>query len=312
MRRIALIASILVLTVACDKQSRAPESRDAGTFSDLSGNPTILFQVFGPRETPRMAPIAILRDGRLEPISLSEGGWASFDSTYFAAGRQFPVYRNGVEAGALEIIRGMWPADSAPLYAVPGCRRVVPQALARLRASVALEETIELLGSSVPLPQAADPRPFPAGADAQGRTLANAVATASQIGAEDLSSLDFHARWLRTGAGPSRRTLLASYIDPNAGDLGPGAGNTAMVLVLAEDSASAFNTSYQHASIGEARTVEFRRVMNSVDIDNDSISELILEAWRYAEIPSLAVLKYGKGAWNETYRVSLEWCVDRR
>lgn len=312
MRRIALIASILVLTAACDKQTRTPESRDNETFTDLTENTTVLFQVFGPRETPRMAPIALLRAGRLEPISLSEGSWARFDSTYFAAGRQFPVYRNGVEAGTLEIIRGMWPADSAPLYDVPGCRRVIPHALGRLRATVALEETVELLGSSMPLPQVEDTRPFPAGADAQGRTLANAVATASQIGQEDLSSLDFHARWLRTGAGPSRRTLLASYIDPNAGDLGPGAGNTAMVLVFAEDSAATFATSYQHAAIGEARSVEFRRLVNYADIDGDSIAEMVLEAWRYADIPSVAVLKYGSGKWNETYRVGLDWCVDRQ
>lgn len=312
MRSFALIASILVLTAACDKQSRAPETSDGQPVTDLSDNPTVLFQVFGPRETPRLAPIAVLRPTGLESIALTDAGWRDFDSTYFATGRQYPVYRNGVEAGLLEITRGMWPADSAVLYSVPGCRRVVPHAVGRLRATIALEETIEVLGSSQPLPQPKDTRPFPAGAEAQGRTLTGAVAAAAEIGPEDLSSLDYHARWLRTGAGPNKRTLLASYIDPNAGDLGPGAGNTAMVLVLAEDSATSFQTSYRHAAVGEARTVEFRRLVNYADIDGDSISEMVLEAWRYASIPSLAMLKYQGGRWEETYRVGLDWCLDGR
>lgn len=313
MRRIALIASILVLTAACDKQDAKPQAaRDGQAYTDLSASPTILFQVFGPREAPRMAPIAIVRPTGLEPIVLSEDGWRTFDSTYFAEGKSYPIYRNGVDAGTITVTRGMWPADSGVLYSIPGCRVVVPQAVATLNGTIPLEESVELIASTVPIPQKVDTRPFPAGAESQGRTLASAVAAASEIGPEDLSALDFHARWLRTGVGASGRTLLTSYIDPSAGDLGPGAGNTAMLLVLAEDSAGTLNTSYRHAISGEARTVEFRRLINYADFNGDGVAELVLEAWRYAGIPNLLVLKHVNGSWEESFRIGLDWCVDGR
>lgn len=307
MRRIALIASILLLAPGCDKPSADP-GQPVQVSTNLTGA-TVLFQIFGPRETPRIAPLAIVRAGRPGPLTLTRAEWRTFDSVYFAAGAKLPVYRLGALVGEVEITRGMWPADSAPLYEVPGCTEVVPQAIGRLSAGTTVEETVELLGASAPLVQKEDRRPLPLQPDAQGRSLANAVAAGARIGTEDLASLDFHARWLRTGVGASGRTLLASYIDANAGDLGPGAGNTAVILALAEDSAGVMNTSYQHALSGEARTVEFQRLVNFADFDGDGISELVLEAWRYAGIPNLAVLTYRDGSWRESFRVGLDWCT---
>lgn len=312
MRRIALISSILVLAVACDKQDAPPRTDSTATYTDLSGAPTILFQVFGPKEAPRMAPIAVVRPTGIEPLVLSDAGWREFDSTYFAAGATYTTYRNGMDAGTLTVTRGMWPVDSGPLYEIPGCRSVIPQAVTSLAARIPLEESVEMLASSVALPQKADNRSVPAGAEQQGRTLAMAIAEASNIGPEDLSALDFHARWLRTGVPGSGRTLVASFIDPNAGDLGPGAGNTAMVLVLAEDSAGTMLTSYRHAVSGEARAVEFRRVVNFADLDGDGVAELTLETWRYAGIPSVTVLKFAAGKWTEAFKMGLDWCVEAR
>ncbi len=311
MRPFAVIASILVLAVACDKQTEAPRVVDDRPLTDLSGSPTLLFSVFGPRETPKLAPIAVVTSSGLQPIVLDDAGWRQLDSMYFAAGAKLPVYRNGVALGDIEILRGMWPADSAPLYSVPTCKDVVPQALGRITTTATLEESVELLAASTPLVQPTDNKPLPVSPDDQGRTLASAVAAAANIGPEDLNGLDYHARWLRTGVGANGRTLLASYIDPNAGDLGPGAGSTAILLVLAEDSAATFNTSYQHAIVGEARTVEFRRVANYADLDGDGKSELLLQAWRYAQVPSLMLLKHDGTRWQEAFSVSEEWCTRR-
>ncbi len=312
MRRSALIASILVLAAACDKQTADPRAADNRALTDLSGSPTLLFTVFGPRETPKLAPIAVVTANGLQPIVLDNAGWRTLDSMYFTAGRKLPIYRNGEALGEIEIVRGMWPADSAPLYEVPTCRDVVPQALGRLASSAQFEESVELLAASAPLAQQKDSRPMPADPEAQGRTLASAVASAAQIGPEDLNGLDFHARWLRTGVGANGRTLLTSYIDPNAGDLGPGAGSTAMLILLAEDSAGSFTTSYQHARVGEARSVDFRRVVNYADLDGDGKSEILLESWRYAAIPSLMLLKYSGNRWSEAFSISEEWCTDQK
>jgi hypothetical protein len=243
---------------------------------------------------------------------LDAAGWRELDAQYFPAGRKLPVYRNGAASGELEIVRGMWPADSAPLYEVPGCSDVVPHALARLSDPANYEETVELLASSSPLAQSTDSRPFPADPETQGRTLAGAVAAAADIGPEDLNGLDYHARWLRTGVGANGRTLLASYIDPEAGDLGPGAGSTAVLVLLAEDSAGAFSTSFQHARVGEARSVDFRRIINYADLDGDGKSEILMEQWRYAAIPSLVLLKHDGTRWQDVFSVSAEWCTDQR
>lgn len=311
MRRFALIANILVLAAACDKQTQAPSASASGALTDLSTSPTLLFSVFGPREAPKLAPIAVVTADGLKPITLDDAGWRELDSMYFAEGRKLPIYRNGAAIGELEIVRGMWPADSSPLYEVPGCSRVVPQALARFAEPNAFEETVEFLASSSPLAQPTNDKPFPADAEAQGRTLASAVAAAADIGAEDLNGLDFHARWLRTGVGANGRSLLASYIDPDAGDLGPGAGSTAVLVLLAEDSAGTFNTSYQHARVGEARSVDFRRVINYADLDGDGKAEILMEQWRYAAIPSLVLLKHNGIRWTDAFSVSAEWCTDQ-
>lgn len=312
MRRSALIASILVLAVACDKQTEAPRaSTRSGEFTDLSTSPTILFTVFGPRETPKLAPIAVVTANGLSPLVLDDAGWRELDSLYFAAGRKLPLYRNGRTSGEIEIVRGMWPADSLPLYEVPGCSRVVPQALARFANPADYEETVELLASSTPLAQPSDSRPLPADPESQGRTLASAVAAAAGVGPEDLNGLDYHARWLRTGVGANGRSLLASYIDPDAGDLGPGAGSTAVLVLLAEDSAGTFHTSFQHARVGEARSVDFRRVINYADLDGDGKSEILMEQWRYAAIPSLVLLKHNGSRWTDAFSISAEWCRDQ-
>lgn len=305
-----IIASILVLLLACDKpiEEEAPPPLP---LTDMSAASAVLFQVFGAREGPKAAPIAVVVNGEIQQIRLDIAGWMAFDSTYFAAGARLPIYRNGADVGAVEVVRGMWPKDGPALYSLPGCREVVPHAEVRLQATTSTEESVEFLASSMALAHRKDAKPLQRDASQVGRTLANAVATARDVGAEELGKLDFIARWLRTGAGPSGHTLLASFIDPNAGDAGPGIGHTTMVLVLAEDSAGTQVTSYAHLANGDARTVEFQRVLNHADLDGDGVDEVILEQWRYAAVPELVILKYRAGKWTESFRESLDWCVTK-
>jgi hypothetical protein len=311
MRRPVIIASILLLALACDKPKEDENATPAIPLTDMSKASAVLFEVYGARDEPKAAPIAVVIDGALEPITLDEEGWRALDSTYFVAGARLPMYRDGADVGAVEIVRGMWTKDAPALYTLPGCRDVVPQAEVRLQATIPTEESVEFLASSTSLQQ---PKPGPAlppDASAVGRTLANAVASSRGVGREETEKLDFISRWLRTGAGPTGRTLLASYIDPNAGDAGPGAGHTTMLLVLAEDSAGTQNTSYAHLSNGEARTVDFQRVANHVDLDGDGVDEVILEQWRYAAVPEIVILKFKAGKWEEVFRRSMEWCLSK-
>jgi hypothetical protein len=115
---------------------------------------------------------------------------------------------------------------------------------------------------------------------------------------------------MRTGAVTAGRTIMGNYIDPEAGDAGPGAGVTASVLMLAEDSARTMIVTYAHVASGESRTVEFQRLVNHADLDGDGVDEIILEAWRYAGVPELVVLKRGQAGWMEAFRESENWCLD--
>ena len=307
MRRPAFIASILVLLSACDK--KVDEAPPAPTVT-ISDSAMVLFQVYGNRDTLRAAPLAIVEGRHLGPIQLDAAGWRAFDQTFFAKGRSFSIYRHGIDAGTVEVVRGMWPSDDVTLYSLAGCKDLLPQGLLTLHAKGPTEPSLEFIASSRPLGQGTDQKPLPTDAVARARGFVDSIARAGGMGGEELGHLEFIGRWLRTGAGPQGRTLLGSYIDPEAGDAGPGAGHSSMVMVLAEDSARRLIASYTHAVSGEARTVEFQRLVNHADFDGDGVDELVMEVWKYGGVPEFSVLKRAGGRWAQAFRVSQNWCLD--
>lgn len=309
MRRTAVIASILTFALGCDKPTE-DTSAPPVPLTDLSVSPTVLFQVFGARDGPRAAPIAIVAGGTLQRITLDADGWRLLDSMVFTPANRLALYHRGQDVGFGEVVRGMWSGEE-PLYSLPGCRLAVPLANLRLDATVQLEESVELLASSAPFAQLPMTKPLPTDAEAQGRSIAGAAAAEAQIGNEELSALDFHARWLHTGAGYEKRTLLATYLDPSGGDAGPGAGNSTNILVFAEDSAGVLTTSFLHTASGDAKTIESMRLVNHADLDGDGVAEIIAEAWQYGGIPKLVLLKHREGRWRETFRVPMDWCAEK-
>lgn len=309
MRRTAVIASILAFTLGCDKA--VEDTAPPVPLTDLTSSPTVLFQVYGARDGPRAVPIAIVSGANLGAITLDPDGWRQLDTMVFTPGNRLSLYHRGEDIGFAEVVRGMWPEDDDVLYTLPGCRTPVPQANLRLDATVQLEESVELLASSAPFAQPAAAKPLPTESEPQGRTVASAVAAEAEIGQEELGVLDFHARWIRTGAGFEGRTLLASYLDPAGGDAGPGSGHSTNVFVLAEDSAGVLTTSFRHTASGDARTVESIRLVNHADLDGDGVAEIIAEAWQYGGTPNLVMLKWGAGRWRETFRLPMEWCAQR-
>jgi hypothetical protein len=309
MRHPVLIASILTLLSACDKPTPDPATPPV-PLTNITDSTVMLFQVFGDREELRAAPLALIENGQLTKPVLDATGWRFLDSVFFAAGREMPLYRFGSAVGTVGVVRGMWPTDSAPLYDLPGCRDLVPQARMRFRSTGAATQNLEFLASSVPLRQPPEGRSVPADGEALARRLADSTAAQRSVGSEELHRLQFVSRWMPTGAGTAGRTLMGNYIDPEAGDAGPGAGATASVLVLAEDSARTMIVTYQHTASGESRSVEFQRLVNHADLDGDGVDEIILEAWHYAGVPELVVLKRLRARWNEAFRVSENWCLD--
>jgi hypothetical protein len=114
-------------------------------------------------------------------------------------------------------------------------------------------------------------------------------------------------------AGGARATLVANQVDANAGDAGPGAGHTTSFLVLGDDlDGKGHRVTYSHLESGEARTVEFQRLLDHLDLTGDGTDEIFVESWRYAGSNDLVVLSRGNGRWHETLRVPQQWCIKQK
>jgi hypothetical protein len=307
---LAIAAVILLSAAACEKAKPAKNPADAivpdGVPAlDLAAKPQILFQIFGDRESPHMMPIAAVMNGAIKPIGLTQGGWKSLDAEYMAAGTKYPFYVEGGDPGELTVVR-----DTA--YSLPGCGAVKPMSLVQLAFKKPRENpTVEFIASSGPLaPLRAEPARMMTSAEiAQlARSIGHVAGKRANLSPAELDSLDFHARMIPTGATKAP-TLLISFIDPNSGTAkgGPWTGH---VFALADSGANGYELTYSHAVKGNAKSVEFQRLVNHVDFDGDGADEIIVEAWKYASDNDLVVLSFKAGKWQEVLRVKQDWCLD--
>jgi hypothetical protein len=322
MRRFSSVLRVLVcapaLLVGCERSKPQPSTADAITPDgapalDISAKPHLLFQVFGDRADLRVVPLAAVLKGVARPIGLTARGWRLLDSLYFAPGARYPVYHEDAEVGEVIITRGMWTGGATPLYPLAGCSALKPLAAAKITFKQARNDPyVELIASSVPLaPHIAYKGTLLTEAEIAklGRAFGHDVGKQAGIRASELDSLDFHARLLVTGA-TGEPTLLVSFIDPNAGDLGPGAGHATHVFALGEKTGNAYAPVYRHAVSGSAREVEFQRLVDHLDVNGSGVAQLILEAWRYGAENETVVLSFRGDAWRETMRAKQSWCLD--
>jgi hypothetical protein len=309
---LACAAGSLVAVLACDNSKNEKKAADAiapvGVPAlDLSTKPQLFFQVFGERDDPRLLPLFALVNGEIRPIGLTPRSWKELDSIYFAAGTKYGIYRNDEEFGAVEV------SADRPNVPLPGCKLLKPIAAAKLTfKEPRSDQTVEFIASSVPLakhPPFNGKLPTEAEVGKLGRAFGYAVGKQAGLEESDLDSLDFHTRMIITGA-TSEPTLLVSFIDPGAGDLGPGAGHTSHLFALGDKTGAEYAPSYRHAVSGDAKRVEFQRIVDHLDVHGDGLDEIILEAWRYGAENDLVVLSFKAGQWHEAMRVKQSWCLD--
>src|ERR1039458_10246687 len=112
-------------------------------------------------------------------------------------------------------------------------------------------------------------------------SIGHAAGKRANLSPAELDALDFHARMIATGASQAP-TMLISFIDPNSGNAS-GGGWTGQVFALADSGADGYEATYIHAVKGDARTVEFQRLVNHVDLNGDGADEIIVEAWKRSE-----------------------------
>jgi hypothetical protein len=320
--RLAILATILTAATGCDKaktwvsagREAQPPTVSPAEELDLGSRPDLLFQVFGTADDPRMIPIAVLRDGTLQRITLSPAGWRRLDAMYLRPGRSYPVYENGRPIGTAEVRRGMWEQPDHPLYTLAGCQTLTPMAAVQVVRDRPTEAfTVEYLASTAKLG-----RP-PAGSGLSilateqiARRVAATVAADVRITPRLLDSLDFHAVSFASGA-TAKPTIVASFIDPAAeAPASTGAHTTHLLLIADGDSTGTYHATFVHRINGPVASAAFRRYLDHLDLTGDGVDEIVLEGWRYGMDTFLLVLRWDGARWTEMYRTRPTWCLDER
>jgi hypothetical protein len=314
MKRLALIATILVVAAGCDKTKALlglghpaePDGPPPQARLDLSKRPNVVFQLFGERDDPRMVPVAAVIDGVLKPIELTASGWREFDAMYTRSNKSYPLYQDGAEIGEVRVRRGMWERANEPLYTLPGCRLVTPLSAVSLETNARLSFTVEALATTPGVyVRPKTPLKPVKGLDARARGLAYDVARAAGIDSAALRPSAFHYLAINTGATKTP-TLVTSFLDPESNERN---GATAHVFALGDDAGSGYQPTFRHTAAGTVGSAEFRRYIDHLDINGDGIDEIVLEGWQFAGETFVSVLGYANGEWSEVFRGRSSWCL---
>jgi len=294
-------ASILTAAVGCDKRAEG-EVAPAKPQTSLAGKPTVLFLLFGDNNDPRLLPVATIGHGRITPVTLDAAGWRKFDELYFKAGSQMAIYRRGASLGNAVVRRGMWEGDE-PLYKLPGCRALRPLAAATLAAVPSDAVTLELLGTSDPLPLGAGHPAAPAALLDSAREVTARIAGREGLTATDRADLELTVSAFHTGAS-SRPTLVGSY-----SERGGGSGAHARHVFMLADVAGTGGYDASLVHVSKDSISEFRRLIDHVDLTGDGVDEMVLEGYTGGDTFPI-IMKFGAGRWTEVARGGTSWCAD--
>lgn len=320
MRRRCLLATTLILGLGCDKarelvpgngaKAQAAEVPAAAQL-DLSTRPAILFQIYGERDDPRMIPVGVLRNGTIEAIVLGAAGWRQFDAFYGKAGTQYTVYDGGRAIGRATVRQGMWEEGRDQLYTLPACNLLIPQSAMTLGAGIGSNYTVTLFAASKPLRDASRASMSGAEAEVIARAIGAKLAAQAGVGAGEVAALDVRAVALNTGA-TGNPTVVATFMDKRADEQSAAGEQTLHMFVVADRPAGAagYQVTFSHIGRGEASDVDFRRLVDQIDVNDDGVTELALEGWKFGGDTYALFLQYRNGAWNEVFRSRPSWCLD--
>jgi hypothetical protein len=308
MRTTALMLGIVVIAVGCDKTGGKPPAAVEPVLN-LDSTPDLLFHVFGVRSEAQqqMMPIAAIRGNEIIAINLLPTGWRELDAKYFRANAVYPVFRDGLQTGTVTVTRGMWSGD--PLYSLPGCKSVIPMASVTLSDTVKAF-TVDQFGTTRTAEVRVRGKTLPADSvRAIAKRMGYAAGRTVDLDSLALDSLDFRAAAIETHAR-TRPTIVASYIDPRGGDEKMGRGNTADVLVIADDDGTGYRPTFTHAVNGDASRAEYRAYLDHLDITGSGVDQILLEGWHFGSEAALHVLVWRAGTWRDVFVGRSSWCLD--
>ena len=332
MRTLALVATILMVAAGCDKKQRDDAAQayvdfidkvsgvaDKGkplppAYTNLGGEPPVLFQVFGRRSDPRMIPLAGVQQGKLRRIVLNGRGWRDFQRQYASPGDSLLLFRDGQTVGAVTVRRGMWNEADSAVYTLPGCTLPLPLSHVSLHGPVSGSSVaVDALASNRPLGRATEPVTLSrVEVQRTGRDIGLLVGGKLGMSPEMIDSLDANSMAIPTGR-PGKPTLLINLLDPAVSD-SSRARKARQVFVVADAGPFGYGPTYWHFQRGTSGAPQFRRYIDHLDVDGDGLDELLLEAWfagrRASYIVVLGQRPDGAG-WEERYRTDPDWCQDK-
>ena len=319
MGRRRLLATTLILALGCDKArqltggSAGPPTSDAPAAArlDLTTRPDMLFQIYGERDDPRMIPVAVLRDGKIEQITLGASGWKQFDGLYGKPGAEYSAYQGGHSIGHVTVRQGMWEEGKDPLYTLPSCKLMVPQAAVTVSSAGKAGYTVSLFAATRALHETAPAQMAQAEVDRIGRQVAERVAAGAGVDKSVVDSLDFHAVSVSTGVS-KWPTIVITLIDRRADEQSAAHEHTSHLLIVADrgEGSGDYSPTFKHVVDGDASTGDFRRFIDALDVAGGGTAELVLEGWKFGGDTFLLFLQYNNGAWTELFRGRSSWCLD--
>jgi len=307
MRATAFIIGIVVVAVGCDKTA-GDSPTPSGEAFDLNASADLVFHVFGEPGDTRMMPVLAVRDSALVVVNLDSAGWRQFDQKYFRQGQTYPTYRDGRLAGHVTVNRGMW--DPEALYSLGQCRNVIPMASVSLSDTTRTGTTV-LQFAMTRTDSTVRPRTTMTSDSVRAiaKRLGHAAGATVELSPEALDSLDFRALAIVTGAR-EHPTIVLSFIDPQGGDAGRGAGNTEHVFVVADNNGTGYAATFTHAWNGDAARAEFRAFVDHLDLTGDGVSEIITDVSVPGSETTTRVLSWRGGIWRDAFATRASWCLD--
>lgn len=279
----------VVISVMTTAQTRAPR-RTSG-----NSGATVIFAVSQNEGEAQLEPIVVINRGRyaqppvggLNPKESAQAvrNEKRFIADYFRAGREYRLLFGGGEAGSLNVKN----------YIEPGC--VGMTASATVQTPVKLGgEVLALATDSATLGRGKGMRRAPTEQErARALELARNALKSNRVAASRISKMETNNLTAMDLNGDGKDELIGSF------SIKGEWGIESSLFLIAEPSGGGFKPALSWYHYGSEAEVQFRRLVDAVDLDGDGVAEVIAGGSYYESNDYLIYKKVG-GRWRVVYQ----------
>lgn len=89
-----------------------------------------------------------------------------------------------------------------------------------------------------------------------------------------------------------------------------GRGNTADILIVADDDGTGYTPTFSHAVNGDAARAEYRSYLDHLDLTGSGVDQILLDGWHFGSEAALHILVWRSGTWRDVFVGRSSWCLD--